>query len=215
VVTSDGTTEHTEITEKHGEELNTMEILNAVVDDSQTIFDLYDKAIEFQKTVFDKTWLGFSPELVATEITEKRLWKIVENGDAIACIFSVAYADPIIWGLQSHESAMYIHRIVTNPEFRGRAYVRAITSWAIEHARENGLRFVRMDTWGDNQKLIDYYRDCGFRFLGLTTPAESPTMPAHYRGIELSLFEIDLNAEIAENAEKQNEDIRFVTRSLV
>jgi len=33
---------------------------------------------------------------------------------------------------------------------------------------------------------------CGFKFLGVTTPAESPTMPKHYRGIELSLFEIDL-----------------------
>jgi hypothetical protein len=87
---------------------------------------------------------------------------------------------------------MYIHRIVTNPEFHGRRYVPIITGWAVNHAREKDLRFVRMDTWGDNQKLIDYYQSCGFKFLGLTTPAESPTMPAHYRGIDLSLFEIDI-----------------------
>ena len=93
---------------------------------------------------------------------------------------------------------MYIHRIVTNPEFRGRGYVRAITGWSIEHARSRGLRFVRMDTWGDNLKLIDYYRDCGFRFLGLTTAMESPSMPKHYKGIELSLFEIDLHESACE-----------------
>lgn len=174
-----------------------MEIINATIDDIEIIFDLYDKAIEFQKKVFDKTWLGFDRTLVEAEISEARLWKIVE-GDIIACIFSVAYSDPIIWGENSHESAIYIHRIVTNPEFRGRGYVLSITEWAKTHAKINGLRFVRMDTWGDNQKLIDYYQKCGFKFLGLTTPRESPTMPKHYRGIELSLFEIDLNAENAE-----------------
>ena len=169
-----------------------MQFINAEPADIDTIFDLYDKAIEFQKTVFDKTWQGIDRELVAKEIAENRLWKIVENG-SVPCIFSVTYADPILWGERSHESAMYIHRIVTNPEFRGRGYVRSITEWARNHASENGIRFIRMDTWGDNQKLIDYYQDCGFKFIGLTTPAESPTLPAHYRGTELSLFEIDLS----------------------
>ena len=87
---------------------------------------------------------------------------------------------------------MYIHRIVTNPEFRGRGYVRTITDWARDHARTNELRFVRMDTWGDNQKLIDYYQSCGFKFVGLMTPSPSATLPKHYNSIDLSLFEIDL-----------------------
>ena len=168
-----------------------MDIINASHDDIETVFDLYDKAIEFQKTVFDKTWLGFDQELAATEIDEKRLWKIIDD-EQTACIFSITYADPIIWGHDSHVSAMYIHRIVTNPEFRGRAYVRKITDWALEHAKNQGLRFVRMDTWGDNQKLIDYYQACGFQFRGLTTPARSAELPKHYSAIELSLFEIDL-----------------------
>lgn len=168
-----------------------MKIVTADPADVDKIFELYDQAIAYQKQVFDKHWLGFDAAMVDREIAEGRLWKIIES-DAIACIWSVAYADPIIWGEDSHESAMYIHRIVTNPDFRDRGFVRTITDWAMVHARENGLRFVRMDTWGDNQKLIEYYQDCGFEFLGIVTPAESDTMPAHYRGITLSLFEIDL-----------------------
>ena len=168
-----------------------MRIENAFADDIDTIFDLYDKAIEFQKTVFDKHWLGFDAGLVKTEIAEKRLWKIVVDGQT-ACIFSVAYADPIIWSETSGESAMYIHRIVTDHDFRGRGFVKLITEWALSHAREQGLRYVRMDTCGDNRKLIDYYQACGFKFVGLMTPEESETMPKHYSGISLSLFEIDL-----------------------
>lgn len=177
-----------------------MDIRNATTDDVDVILHLYDKAIDFQKTVFDKSWLGFDRKLVETEINEARFWKIIDEGD-VACIFSVAYSDAVIWGENSHESAMYIHRVVTNPEFRGRGYVRLITEWAKTHARSEGIRFIRLDTWGDNHKLINYYQECGYRFIGLMTPAESPTLPKHYRGIDLSLFEIDLNAEIAENAE--------------
>ncbi len=50
-----------------------MDIVNASPDDIATIFDLYDKAIEFQKTDFDKTWLGFDREFVEMEIGEWRL----------------------------------------------------------------------------------------------------------------------------------------------
>jgi ribosomal protein S18 acetylase RimI-like enzyme len=168
-----------------------MKIKNAAAEDIEIIFGLYDKAVEFQKTVFDKHWLGFDVKLVEREIEEGRLWKIVEEGH-IACIFSVAYEDPIIWGPDSGNSAMYIHRIVTNPDFRGRGYARVITEWAKEFASVRGLRFVRMDTWGDNQKLLEYYQDCGFKFLGLVTPEESDTLPKHYSGLNLSLLEIDL-----------------------
>jgi len=164
---------------------------HATPPDFNLIFNLYDKAIEFQKTVFDKQWLGFDGDLVNREINEARLWKIVED-EGVACIFSVAYEDPVIWGPESHLAAIYIHRIVTNPEFRGRGYVAKIVGWAREHAEHNDLRYIRMDTWADNLKLKDYYIGCGFEWKGTVSPEDSPTMPAHYRGIQLGLFELDL-----------------------
>ncbi|HEV8590632.1 MAG TPA: hypothetical protein VGQ55_00910 [Pyrinomonadaceae bacterium] len=96
-----------------------MRIETSASTDINRVFELYDEAIDFQKQVFDKHWLGFDRELVDREIAEGKLWKIVEEGD-IACVFSVVYEDPILWGANSGESAMYIHRIVTASEFRGR-----------------------------------------------------------------------------------------------
>ncbi len=168
-----------------------MQIVNAVLQDIDAIFHLYNEGRDYQKTKFDKHWQTFDVELVEREIDEGRFWKIVED-QQIACIFTVFYKDPVIWGPDSGESAMYIHRIVTSSDFRGRGYARVITEWTKEHAKANGLRYVRMDTWGDNQKLIDYYQDCGFRLLGITTPNPTDEMPLHYRDITLSLFEIDL-----------------------
>jgi len=137
------------------------EIVPVEPSDVELVFDLYDNAIEFQKTVFDKQWLGFDEALVNREIGEGRLWKILDRGD-VGCIFSVSYEDPLIWGARSHISSMYIHRIVTNSDFRGRGYVRAIVDWARDHASSLGLRYIRMDTWADNLKLKDYYIGHGF-----------------------------------------------------
>jgi ribosomal protein S18 acetylase RimI-like enzyme len=168
-----------------------MDFLNSETTDFDEIFRLYDAAIEFQKTKFDKTWLPFDRAMIIGEIAEKRHWKIV-SGEKIACIFSIAFADPMIWKEKSLEPSIYIHRIVTNPEFRGQKFVPKITDWARVYAKSIGKKFVRMDTWGDNQKLIDYYVECGFEFLGVITPTKSADLPKHYSGITLSLFEIKL-----------------------
>jgi hypothetical protein len=169
-----------------------MEFLHSTTEDFDEIFRLYDLAIEFQKTKFDKSWLPFDRAMIEREIAEKRHWKILID-DKIGCIFSVTFADPFIWKEKSGEPAVYIHRIVTNPEFRGQKFVPKITDWARVYAREIGKKFIRMDTWGDNQKLLDYYVGCGFEFLGVITPTKSADLPKHYEGITLGLFEIRLD----------------------
>ncbi len=131
-----------------------MQINNAISQDIETIFKLYDQAIEFQKTVFDKHWQGFERSLIEREISENRLWKIVEMGE-IACIFSIAFSDSLIWSEKDDEPSLYIHRIVTNPLFRKRGQVKAIVEWTKDYGSQLGKKFIRMDTWGDNLKLIE------------------------------------------------------------
>jgi hypothetical protein len=82
-----------------------MQILNSTIDDIECIFNLYDSAISFQKTKFNKHWQGFERLLVETEIKENRQWKIVID-ENIACIFAITYEDELIWGEKSKESAI-------------------------------------------------------------------------------------------------------------
>lgn len=169
-----------------------MQFLNSNFDDFNEIFRLYDFAIEFQKTKFDKSWLPFDKKLLQKEIEENRHWKIVID-DKIACIFSITFDDPLIWKEKNVEPSIYIHRIVTNPDFRGNKFVPKIVEWARAYTKSIGKKFIRMDTWGDNQKLIGYYVECGFNFLGLVTPTKTADLPRHYEGISLSLFEIQVD----------------------
>lgn len=169
-----------------------MPILNSTLHDLNTIFKLYDEAIAFQKTVSDKQWQGFERSLVETEIREKRQWKIVVDGE-IACIFAITFNDPLIWHERDSDPSIYIHRIVTNPAFRGGAFVKEIVKWAREYAAGLGKKFVRMDTWGDNEKLKEYYVKCGFDYLGLTVMENTEGLPKHYEGLSLSLFQIRID----------------------
>jgi GNAT superfamily N-acetyltransferase len=165
------------------------QILNSLPPDITTIFLLYDAAVAYQKTKFSKHWLPFDRDMVKKEIEDGRQWKIME-GDEVACIFAIAYEDPFIWGEKNADPSIYIHRIVTHPAFKGRNYMRAIIEWAKAHAKEHHKKFIRMDTWGDNEELINYYISCGFNYLGSITPTATEHLPKHYSAIYLALFEM-------------------------
>ncbi len=168
-----------------------MKIQLSTTDDIPAIFSFYEMATEFQKTKFHKHWLPFDRELVKKEIEDCRQWKILEEHE-IACIFAIAYEDPFIWKEENSDPAVYIHRIVTHNKFRGKGYVKQIIEWAKQHAAAKQKRFLRMDTWGDNETLINYYIACGFKFLGVRIPDSTDQLPKHYSAINLAFFEIDL-----------------------
>ncbi|MGZ3767625.1 MAG: GNAT family N-acetyltransferase [Mucilaginibacter sp.] len=166
-----------------------MEIVNSTPEDIDTIFELYTEATNYQKAVAITHWKGFERSLVETEIRENRQWKIIED-DRVACVFVITFDDPLIWKEKDKDPAIYIHRIATNPKFRGRSFVRMIAAWAKDYALNNGKTFVRMDTDSNNDKLKDYYTNCGFSYLGVTYIGPTDDLPEHYKGKHFSLFEL-------------------------
>jgi hypothetical protein len=169
-----------------------LQIVNSVADDVDFIFSLFDHAIEYQKKHGYDLWPQFHRQLIETEIQEKRHWKLI-NGKDVICIFSVMYNDPVIWQKKDHEPSVYLHRITVNPLFKGMNTMNMIRKWAIVHAREHDKKFVRMDTWGNNVTLRNYYICCGFNYIGQQYLKETKGLPAHYGGSVLSLFQIDVN----------------------
>ena len=169
-----------------------MFVTNSTPEDLDTIFELYDEAVKFQKTVFNKQWQGFERGLVEQEIAENRQFKIVIDGE-VACIFAITFTDPLIWKEKDQDPSIYIHRIVTNPRFRGGSFVKEIVKWAKVYAKSIEKKYVRMDTWGDNLRLREYYVSCGFDYLGITVMKNTEGLPKHYEGLSLALFQIELD----------------------
>jgi RimJ/RimL family protein N-acetyltransferase len=168
-----------------------MEIANSTLEDIDEIFKLYKLATDFQKTKFTHHWPEFDKLLVETEILENRQWKIIID-DEIACVWATTFDDPQIWGELNNDPSTYIHRIATNPKFRGRDFVKEIIKWSIAYSKDNEKLYVRMDTVGNNLNLINYYKKCGFDFIGLLKLTDTSELPAHYHEATVSLFQIKL-----------------------
>lgn len=166
-----------------------LQIINSTAEDLDTIFAFYDLAVAHQKKVFNKHWQGFSSALVTQEIEENRQYKILIN-EQVAAIFAITYNDPQIWEERDKDSSIYIHRIVTHPDFRGYGFVKLIIEWSKAYIKYNHIDYIRMDTWADNEKLLQYYTGCGFNHVGSIKIAADSGLPKHYEGISLNLFEI-------------------------
>jgi GNAT superfamily N-acetyltransferase len=159
-----------------------MHIQNSTLHDVDLIIQLYNAAVEYQKRNGYNLWPDFPREMIEKEIAGKRNWKILEGGK-IACVFSVLESDPTIW-----EERNNLHRIATNPEFKGRGLIKIVRDWAIQHARQNNKKYVRMDTWGNNLTMRNYYIQNGFEYIGQCFPQSG----YHYGGPELSLLQIEV-----------------------
>ena len=166
-----------------------MIITNSTSEDISEILRLYECARDLQKIKNAVLWPVFDKELVETEVAEKRQWKIVIDNQ-IACVWATTFDDPQIWETRNSDPSIYIHRIATNPVFRGKNMVGEIVKWAKAYAREHGKKFVRMDTSGENKGLVEYYQKCGFEYLGLFKLKNTEGLPAHYKNATVSLFQM-------------------------
>lgn len=169
-----------------------MKIHNSTSEDITEIFRLYGLATEYQKTIFpENTWPTFKRKLVETEIQEKRQFKMV-IADQIACVWAITFNDPQIWEERDKDPSIYIHRIATNPDFRGRQFVTEIVKWARGYAKAHQKEFIRLDTCGNNKKLIKHYTNCSFDFLGIVRLKSADKLHDHYKNADVCLFEINL-----------------------
>jgi ribosomal protein S18 acetylase RimI-like enzyme len=169
----------------------TKQLLPSTPADIDEIFRLYQLAAAYQAATAKATvvWPDFDREMVTQELAEGRQWKHVVGG-TIACVWAITFDDPQIWGAKNADPALYIHRIATNPNFRGQGFVATIVQWAKEYAQQNQKKYVRLDTIGENQGLITHYTACGFTYLGLSALTDTAGLPAHYHNATVSLFEL-------------------------
>ena len=50
-----------------------------------------------------------------------------------------------------------------------------------------------MDTWADNEKIIEYYKTFGFKFLENYKTSNEPELPIQNRNLEVALLELKLD----------------------
>ncbi len=170
--------------------LQHMTILNSEQKDLTEIFRLYRLATDYMKSKQQVYWPQFSEELIVQEIEDHKQWKLLIENE-IACIWATTLNDELIWG-SKNEPALYIHRIATNPKFRGQNLAKKVFEWANEFGKSKQLQYTRMDTVGLNKGLISHYQKMGFTFLGARPLKNTNGLPDHYKAGEVCYFQKEI-----------------------
>lgn len=167
------------------------EIESVVADDLQFIYWLYEEAINYQQLMSYNVWNGYDKDLLQREVKEGLLRKLVIDGK-IALVFSAIYSDKFLWHERDKDDAVYVHRLVVNPELRGQKLFAHVFRWLINDAKSNGRKYLRLDTWGDNPKMIAYYESFGYKFIKNYTSGDDPRLPVPHRNLFFALFEYEI-----------------------
>lgn len=157
------------------------------------IFAFFDHSINYQEKHGYPVWKNYDKNAIVKDIKSNNQYKIVADSNT-AIVFSVCYNDKIIWRHLEKDDAVYLHRIVVNPDFKGQKLFGVILDWAIKHCQEKGLKNVRMDTWAANETIVNYYKGFGFNFVENYTTPDTEALPEHNRNLALTLLEYKVDA---------------------
>lgn len=166
-------------------------IVNAKKNDLDTICRLFEEAIVFQKANNYTGWNNYDRAYLQADIEKGLLFKIISE-EGILCIFCICYRDELIWRAMEKGDALYLHRIVLNRRFKGEKVFRKVLDWALHHAGEKQLEYIRMDTWASNKKIINYYKSYGFAFIENYTTPDTEDLPLQHRNLAVALLEFKL-----------------------
>jgi len=164
-------------------------IVPTTLADLPAIYRIIEDAIHFTRQNNYPVFPYYAKEILEVDIALQQQYKLVMQNE-IAGFFSVCYSDEIIWGEKG--DAIYLHRVAIDSRFKGQRQFQHILDWAIAHAKEKGKLFVRLDTWAQNPKLIDYYKGHGFEEVGRIITPDTNDLPETHRKLALVLLEIKL-----------------------
>lgn len=170
--------------------MNTV-IVPASPEDMDAILILFEKAIRYQQANGYIGWPNMDRQFIEADVNKGLLYKVLSE-DKLLGIFCVCYTDQLIWRDKENGDAVYLHRIVLNREFAGFKVFKIVFDWALAHARKAGLRYVRMDTWAENAKLINYYKGYGFRFVENYKTENTTELPVQHRNLNVALLEFKI-----------------------
>lgn len=163
-------------------------VMNTQMTDLEKVYEFFDRSIAYQEERGYQAWRNYDKGAIVRDIEEGNQYKVVID-EQTGIVFSVCYTDKIIWRERDKSDSVYLHRIVVNPDSKGQRLFGTILDWTIQHAREKGLLYVRMDTWADNPTIINYYLSFGFKFIENFKTPDSLQLAVHDRNLTLALLE--------------------------
>jgi ribosomal protein S18 acetylase RimI-like enzyme len=171
-----------------------MHIVPTVPDDLHTIRRLFDQAVQYQEAHGQPVWNQYDKTALMADLRQKIQYKLCFDHE-IAVVFSVFMSDPLTWGEREDNKAIYLHRIISNPVYKGQRILQHVMDWSMHFAIQQQRQYLRLDTWASNLQMQAYYQSFGFEYQGNAFIADLPEVPLPYRNYEVALFQISVDGD--------------------
>ena len=169
-----------------------MEIRPSRLADLDRFREFWNAAIAYQRQFNYPLWSEYPESTLRDEIGKGLHYSAYTPDDVLAGYFSVSLSDYPVWEADEKGDAIYVHRMCVNPARRGHRLAEHVLAWALGHAAVMNRKYVRMDTWGADQRLVDHYISCGFKYVRSRQLGIVPGLPPHYDNIKLAMFENEI-----------------------
>ena len=115
-----------------------------------------------------KQWPSPTPsafkEFMAQQIVRGDVYLArLADGQAVGT-FRFDWTDVDLWRDDSNDGG-YVHTFAIRNGAHGQGVGVAMIEWAKQHVRERGKKFLRLDCWGENEPLKNYYTGLGFTLV--------------------------------------------------
>ena len=171
-------------------------IEKAALRDADEVGALYDSVVDdLEATVNYPGWKkGIYPirEDAQDAIREDTLFVLRESGQIAGTVIlshraENAYAQAP-WGVElAPEQVLVVHTLAVHPHFRGRGMGRRLAEFAIEYAKAEKLRAIRLDVNAKNIPAIRLYESLGFALIDTVDMGYNIEADERYRLYQLLL----------------------------
>ncbi|MDC8005673.1 hypothetical protein POV27_16565 [Aureisphaera galaxeae] len=165
-----------------------IEITNTQLEDLDAACQIFDDAIAYQKRKGYPQYRSNDRKGVKQAIAEQLHYKLLVDGN-LACVFNIVYNDKPIWRDKDADDAIFLHRVITAQEYKGKRLFGHIMKWAVDLAKSKKRPYLRMDTWDDNPNLVNYYKTFGFKVVEHFVAPYDPMVSPNCWGNKVVLLE--------------------------
>lgn len=76
--------------------------------------------------------------------------------------------DRDLWEAHSinFSETLFVHRLASSREVSGQGIGKYMLDWALVFSKKSGRKWLRLDCVGYNKSLNDFYKECGFTYIG-------------------------------------------------
>ena len=133
-------------------------------------YDIIDAVGDSGDSVGWKKDIYPTPDFLRDSIRRGELF-IAEENDTIVGVMVLNHLSNdeyqrFQWPTQAEESEVtVIHALGIRPSCRGKGYARQMVRFALDYARENQQKVIRLDVLKSNQAAKKLYSGMGFRYL--------------------------------------------------